>query len=83
MAEITMENVEGAFNSMKAPENVKPIIKLVEEKFLEMAKVILMNVPRSAHRSAALRALLEAKWACIDSIVKGGLICLCLLVRFS
>lgn len=74
MPEITMENVEGAFKSMKTPENVKPIKELVEEKFLEMAKAILMNVPRSAHRSAALRSLLEAKWACMDAIVKGGLI---------
>ena len=74
MPEITMENVEGAFGSMKTPENVKPIKELVEAEFIKMAKVILMNVPRSAHRSAALRSLLEAKWACIDSIVKGGLI---------
>ena len=82
MAEITMENVEGAFRSMKAPENVKPILQLIEERFLDMAKTILLNVPRSAHRSAALRSLLEAKWACVDSIVKGGLICLCLHLTF-
>ena len=74
MAEITMENVEAAFGHLKPAENVKPIIKLVEERFLDMAKTILTNVPRSAHRSAALRALLEAKWTCIDSIIKGGLI---------
>jgi 3-dehydroquinate dehydratase len=74
MAEITMENVEGAFGRMKTPENVKPIVELVEKAFLEMAKTILLNVPRSAHRSAALRDLLVAKWTCIDSIVKGGLI---------
>lgn len=74
MAEITIENVEGVFRSMPAPENVQEQIKLLEDRFVEMAKTIITNVPRSQQRTNALLSLLKVKMVCIDTIVKGGLI---------
>jgi len=74
MAEISMENVVTVFKSVPVNEGQVVTIKLVEERFLEMAETILTNVPRCAHRSAALRDLLQAKMVCIDAIAKGGLI---------
>lgn len=78
MAEITYENVEQVFGTKALTdgekENVGRTITLVEERFVEMAKTIITNVPRCAHRSAALRDLLQAKMMCIDAIAKGGLI---------
>lgn len=74
MAEITMDNVERVFKPVPEPPNegTQATMKLVEERFLEMAKTILTNVPRCAHRSAALRDLLMAKMTCMDAIAKGG-----------
>jgi len=40
-------------------------LQRVSRPFAELAKVILMNVPRNAERTVALRKLLEAKDAAV------------------
>lgn len=72
--EITIENVETVFGSVPLNESQQVTVKLVTDRFTEMARTILTNVPRCAHRTAALRKLLEAKMTCVDAIAKGGLI---------
>lgn len=71
---ITYENVDRVFGSEVAPDSALPAMKLVADRFAELAKTVISNVPDCAHRSAALRDILVAKWACIDAIVKGGLV---------
>lgn len=71
---ITMENVDQVFGAVVPSEEVIPAIKLVTERFTEMARTIITNVPDCAHRSAALRDLLVAKWTSVDAIIKGGLV---------
>jgi len=72
--EVTMENVETVFNSVQTNEGQQATIKLVTERFVEMAKTIITNVPRCADRSAALRDLRNCKMICVDAIAKGGII---------
>jgi hypothetical protein len=67
-----MENVERTFSSVPIGDAQKALIDALTVKFIDLAKEVILNVPDSAHRSAALRAILEAKWACTDAIAKGG-----------
>lgn len=69
---ITMENVERTFGSVPVDEGGMKLIAEVTTGFVALAKNIIANVPDCAHRSAALRSVLEAKWACVDAIAKGG-----------
>jgi hypothetical protein len=72
--EITTDNVELVFGSVPLDEGQQATVKLVTERFTEMARTVLTNVPRCAHRTVVLRRLLEAKMLCVDAIAKGGLI---------
>jgi len=69
---ITMENVESVFRTAEVDEGQAATIHEVSESFVNTARKILSNVPDCAHRSAALRDLLVAKWACVDAISKRG-----------
>jgi len=70
---ITMENVEKVFTSVpKMEEANAKLAAEVTKGFIELARTVIANVPDCAHRSAALRDILGAKWACIDAIAKGG-----------
>lgn len=79
---IDMENVERVFGKVDLTKTViaegeegrVKTITLVTDRFIEMAKTILTNVPNCADRSAALRDLRVAKMTCIDAIAKGGLV---------
>lgn len=74
MGMVTMDNVETVFRSVPVNEGQKKTIGLMEEKFVQMAKDIIFNVPDSADRSAALRDLRHVKMVCTDAIAKGGMI---------
>lgn len=69
---ITMENVERTFSSVPVDEAGQKLIADTQNAFIELVRKVIANVPDCAHRSAALRAILEAKWACTDAIAKGG-----------
>jgi hypothetical protein len=71
---ITMENVDTVFGSVPLDEGQKAAIELVTARFTQLARDIIAHVPNCAHRSAALRDILIAKWACVDAIAKGGLV---------
>lgn len=71
---ITAENVEQVFGSVETDENQKATITALTTKFTDLAREVILSVPDCAHRSAALRDLLTAKWACVDAVAKGGLV---------
>jgi 3-dehydroquinate dehydratase len=70
--QITAENVDRTFGSVELDDTQKALVNKVTTLFTEVAREVILNVPASAHRSAALRHLLEAKWTCVDAIAKGG-----------
>lgn len=74
MAEITMENVEQVFRPTNLNEGQVAAVKLIEDRFVQMAKDVIAHVPRCAVRTVVLRRLLEQKMLCVDAIAKGGLI---------
>lgn len=74
MPEILMENVEKVFRPSELNEGQKATIQLLEDRFVQMAKDVLTNVPRCADRTVVLRKLLEAKMLSTQAIAKGGLI---------
>lgn len=69
---ITMDNVEIAFGSVTSTKAAQSLIDFLTLEFTALAKTVIANVPDCAHRSAALRDLLQAKMMCVDAIAKGG-----------
>jgi hypothetical protein len=74
MGRIDIDTVEAAFGPVVVDPGQKATIELVTARFVELARTVITNVPDCAHRSAALRDILQAKMMCVDAIAKGGLI---------
>lgn len=70
--EITTENVTRVFGSVELNEGTRASIKLITDKFTQMAMDVLTTVPRCPTRTVVLRKLLEGKMLAVDSIAKGG-----------
>lgn len=63
--------IEKIFGNVKVDEAGQKLIDHITQVFIETAMTVMVDVPRSAGRTAALRKLWEAKVTCVDTIAKG------------